>query len=787
MLFNSNTLGQMISVSGAAICISDVVQLLVGMEFRCSKCGKIHFAKMPFPGILSYPSTKHGDFEDATFSVPTSVRDTNTLGKWRAEIERLATAQTQSLHRQLMPYPRRALLHAKAADSADLKISNFNHKDSKCECIQRNKHTKLQGKFIPLPHRSVYVDAQIFKVRERHDEEEESYTEVQENSSKGKKKNSSTASSAPATAGSIDVLIVGERSVVPSLSPGTIVTVTGALTVANAVMELLKRGGAQKRIGQSISSVSNMPDIQHHPGDFTVGPKTVILMGSYVEIHKTTFQEEAPRMRTQQLSPPGASFFEQCTFQNKRTSTRIERMSECIDLEQLLLNSFCPGIIGHTNIKRAILMCAVSDEPAVGIAEPAVHCEKLFNRSFRTSEGSSNARGSAIHLLILGPAGIGKSQLLKFASSSLFRSVYLCGPTLTPTGLGVGWSAQTSHSSSSATSHARLEAGALIVADGGLSCIDEIDKMSISAQNVLYEVIDQGTLTVSKAAVLHTVETSTRVIAAGNIENLGCLSPDLLSRFSLTFCIPPQTEGQQDQSKGRDEQTARRALLMSVLGSTGPVDGDRVPSSQAFEATATEKSPTETVPIEALRAYLHHLRRKCRLRLTLDAKSVLKEWYIAQRSQSTCTQDGFRKSSEARTSPRKLGSVFEMTCCLAKIRGKNIVEASDVEDVILLVTEAESSTAASSRLHMMRSRESGGKRTRKNAMAEIFRNYLHKQKLSADKQQWSELELQESYETCFQNDIAQSSQQVLSFPRLLEILNEGGVLLKSSHSKYRMP
>lgn len=209
------------------------------------------------------------------------------------------------------------------------------------------------------------------------------------------------------------------------------------------------------------------------------------------------------------------------------------------DLYQVMTKCIAPSIYGNEDIKKAILCL-------------------LLGGSKKILPDGMKLRGD-INVLLLGDPGTAKSQLLKFVEKAAPISIYTSGKGSSAAGLTA--SVQRDQS----TREFYLEGGAMVLADGGVVCIDEFDKMRDEDRVAIHEAMEQQTISIAKAGITTILNARTSVLAAANPifgryddmktpgENID-FQTTILSRFDMIFIVKDEHE------RGRDERIAKHVM-----------------------------------------------------------------------------------------------------------------------------------------------------------------------------------------------------------------------------------
>ena len=337
----------------------------------------------------------------------------------------------------------------------------------------------------------------------------------------------------------------------------------------------------------------------------------------------------------------------------------IIKVSKDPDLYVKMRESISPTIYGLNIEKEAMIL-------------------QLFGGMAKEMPDGTRIRGD-IHTLLVGDPGTAKSQMLTYMSKLAPRSVYASGKASTAAGLTAA-AVRDEFGEGQWT----LEAGALVLADMGVACIDEIDKMEDTDRSSIHQAMEQQEISVAKAGINATLKSRCAILAAANpklgrfdeflpIHEQINMPPALLSRFDLIFSIIDKP------NRTTDTDLATHILLTHKAGEVTE-QIKRVKKSK-FTKKEQEKLIKIVMPTftpEFLRKYVAYAKRNIFPVMADDALEMLKNYYVE-----------FRSSSEESVTftPRQLEAFVRLSEASAKMRLSQEVTADDAKRAIHIVDQ----------------------------------------------------------------------------------------------------
>lgn len=300
-------------------------------------------------------------------------------------------------------------------------------------------------------------------------------------------------------------------------------------------------------------------------------------------------------------------------------------------------HSIAPSISGNDEVKEAIML-------------------QMFSSNEQTNTRGETNRGD-IHLLLVGDPGLGKSQILKYVANVAPRATYTSGKSSTGAGL-------TASAVRDVNDSWTLEAGAMVLADKGVLCIDEFDKMSENDRSSIHEALEQQTISVAKAGLTTTLDSRCSVLAAAN-PKFGSFNPysnktlseqinlndTILSRFDLIFVM-------------KDSLDNDTNVVESIYNSYQTGDDDSVENT--------------TYDRDFMTKYIAYARRLTDPELTREILPKMNDFYRNWRRHNQETNSG------TPVTPRQIAALIRLTKASARARLSQKVEEEDLERAIRL-------------------------------------------------------------------------------------------------------
>jgi len=314
---------------------------------------------------------------------------------------------------------------------------------------------------------------------------------------------------------------------------------------------------------------------------------------------------------------------------------RIIELSKDPWIHRKIINSIAPSIYGYEHIKEAIMYLLFGGVP-----------KELEDIKIR----------GELNILLVGDPSTAKSQLLRYVAKLAPRGLYTSGRGVS----GVGLTA-TCVRDAEAGGEWTLVAGALVLADKGVLCVDEIDKMNEADRQNIHEPLEQHTISVAKGGIVATLNARTAVLAAANpvlgrynpyatiVENIALPIP-LLSRFDLIFLMldVPNIE--------IDTKLSKHIL--------------KIHGGQTVEPP---------IPLTLLRKYITYA-KQIKPTLTQEAIERLQKFYLELRKKSI--------NSSLAIGPRQLEALTRITEARARAALRQQATAEDAEAAIRIMTQS---------------------------------------------------------------------------------------------------
>lgn len=391
--------------------------------------------------------------------------------------------------------------------------------------------------------------------------------------------------------------------------------------------------------------------------------KTVILSNSVYLLHARS---------------TGVASQEKLTDQDIRNINKLAKDRKIFDI---LSRSLAPSIYGFDYIKKAVLLMMMG-----GVE--------------KNLDNGTHLRGD-INILMVGDPSTAKSQVLRFVLNTASLAIATTGRGSS----GVGLTAAVT--TDKETGERRLEAGAMVLADRGIVCIDEFDKMSDIDRVAIHEVMEQQTVTIAKAGIHTSLNARCSVIAAANPvfgqydvhkdphKNIA-LPDSLLSRFDLLFVVTD------DVNPTRDRVISEHVLRMHRFVPPGLMEGEPIREKSAvtlavgddetneqelleqpmFEKFNTllhagiqNKKSNNILSIPFLKKYVQYAKQRVQPVLTKGASDYIVTTYSSLRNDLI----GNNQRNTAPITARTLETLIRLATAHAKVRLSKTVDVKDAK------------------------------------------------------------------------------------------------------------
>ncbi|VDM97779.1 unnamed protein product [Thelazia callipaeda] len=436
-----------------------------------------------------------------------------------------------------------------------------------------------------------------------------------------------------------------DRLLTDRVTPGNRVTVVGVYSIKRMAQKQVKVIKGIRVLECFLSIFSTEFDLQKSMDRTLSGIRApyIRVLGIHVE-----------------TSGPGRVEQRQFTSEEEKTFKDLAAKS---DLYDIITRSIAPSIYGAEDIKKSIACL-------------------LFGGSRKRLPDGLTRRGD-INILLLGDPGTAKSQLLKFVEKVAPIAVYTSGKGSSAAGLTASVNRDPQSRSFI------MEGGAMVLADGGIVCIDEFDKMREDDRVAIHEAMEQQTISIAKAGITTTLNARCSVLAAANSvygrwddskgdENIDFM-PTILSRFDMIYIV------KDTHDVIRDATLAKHVISVHVNASTN------LPQEHMVEGELS---------LELLKKYIAYCRATCAPRLSVTASKKLIHNYVRLRNP---VMDGNQKHLPSTRSAipitvRQLEAVIRIGESLAKMELLPFAGERHIDEALRLFRVSTIEAAASGNL-----------------------------------------------------------------------------------------
>lgn len=324
---------------------------------------------------------------------------------------------------------------------------------------------------------------------------------------------------------------------------------------------------------------------------------------------------------------------------------KFRQVAQDPNVYERIAKSIAPSIFGFEDVKKSVATL-------------------LFGGSRKRMPDGLTRRGD-VNLLLLGDPGTAKSQLLKFVEKVAPIAVYTSGKGSSAAGLTA------SVIRDPVSRNFVMEGGAMVLADGGVVCIDEFDKMREDDRVAIHEAMEQQTISIAKAGITTTLNSRCSVFAAANSvfgrwddtkgeENIDFM-PTILSRFDMIYII------KDEHDEGKDTTLAKHVMNVHLNA-----------------LKTAEETPEGELSLSFLKKYISYCRNRFGPRLSETAGDKLKNRYVLMRggARETENQSGTRMAIPITV--RQLEAIIRISESLAKMRMEPFARESDVDESLRL-------------------------------------------------------------------------------------------------------